>query len=145
MDDLLTGEELETLFERLADLLPTVPYDIKTTEGHHFRRVVLQRTRNPASLGRRAPLGVNDSKGFVFVSHTGEIYPSGFLPLSAGNVRRDELVEVYRHSPLFQQLRDSTLLEGKRGCRAGRGRPRNSRGPRRPAAALRARAWSTSN
>ena len=53
--------------------------------------------------------------GFLFVSHTGEIYPSGFLPLSAGNVRRDDLAEVYRAHPLFTTLRDADLLQGKCG------------------------------
>jgi radical SAM protein len=114
-DDLLDADEMEGLFERLADLLPTAPFDIKTTEGYHYRRVVLQRTHDPAALRQRAPLGINDGKGFVFISHTGEIYPSGFLPISAGNVRRDELIEVYRHSPLFRQLRNADLLEGKCG------------------------------
>ena len=70
----------------------------------------------PASAGvihRQA--GINDGKGFVFISHTGEIYPSGFLPISAGNVRRDSLVDIYRHSPLFQTLRDADNLHGKCG------------------------------
>lgn len=114
-DDLLTAGELEGLFERLAALLPTAPYDIKTTEGHHFRRVVLQRFRDPRALGRRAPLGINDGKGFVFVSHLGEIFPSGFLPMAAGQVRRDELGEVYRTHPLFRALRDADRLGGKCG------------------------------
>ena len=57
--------------------------------------------------------GINDGKGLVFVSHTGEIYPSGFLPLSAGNVRRNSLTEVYPNSPLFQTLRQSDNLRGK--------------------------------
>jgi MoaA/NifB/PqqE/SkfB family radical SAM enzyme len=48
-------------------------------------------------------LGINDGKGFVFVSHIGNIQPSGFLPLTAGNVRKDELLEVYRRSQLFRE------------------------------------------
>jgi radical SAM protein with 4Fe4S-binding SPASM domain len=59
--------------------------------------------------------GINDGKGFVFVSHTGEIYPSGFLPLAAGNVRRDSLTAVYRESPLFRTLRNADNLQGKCG------------------------------
>ena len=51
-----------------------------------------------------------------FISHTGEIYPSGFLPISAGNVRRDSLVEVYRNSSLFRILRDPAAREGKCGA-----------------------------
>ena len=63
----------------------------------------------------RAAKGVNDGNGFVFISHTGEIFPSGFLPISAGNVRKQSLVEVYRHSPLFTDLRDPDKLKGKCG------------------------------
>jgi len=61
----------------------------------------------------RAPRGINDGKGFVFISHLGEVFPSGFLPVSAGNVRKQSLAELYRHSPLFVSLRDSTNLKGK--------------------------------
>ena len=114
-DDLLTAEQMEQLFERLARLSRTAPYDIKTTEGQHYRRVVLQQARGAKPSGARAPLGINDGKGFVFVSHIGNIQPSGFLPLTAGNVRKDELIEVYRNSPLFRELRNPSLLKGKCG------------------------------
>jgi radical SAM protein with 4Fe4S-binding SPASM domain len=49
----------------------------------------------------------------VFISHTGEIYPSGFLPISGGNIRQDSLVDVYRNSTLFRILRDPGRREGK--------------------------------
>jgi AdoMet-dependent heme synthase len=58
---------------------------------------------------------VNDGKGFVFVSHLGEIFPSGFLPIRTGNVRRDDLGEVYRSHPTFLALRDPDRLGGKCG------------------------------
>jgi len=60
----------------------------------------------------RAPRGINDGKGFVFISHLGEVFPSGFLPVSAGNVRKQSLTDLYRHSPLFVSLRDSKNLTG---------------------------------
>jgi radical SAM protein with 4Fe4S-binding SPASM domain len=41
--------------------------------------------------------------------------PSGFLPLSAGNVRASNPIQVYRESPLFQGLRDPSHFEGKCG------------------------------
>jgi radical SAM protein with 4Fe4S-binding SPASM domain len=63
----------------------------------------------------RAPRGVNDAKGFVFISHLGEVFPSGFLPLWAGNVRRHSLADIYRNSPLFTALRDASRLKGKCG------------------------------
>lgn len=115
LDDLLDAAEMETLFERLCELSKTAPYDIKTTEGQHYRRVVLQNTRKIGALKQRAPVGVNDGKGFVFVSHIGDICPSGFLPLPAGNVKKHELLEVYQNSPLFRQLRDPNQLKGKCG------------------------------
>jgi radical SAM protein with 4Fe4S-binding SPASM domain len=58
---------------------------------------------------------VGDGKGFVFVSHTGEIFPSGFLPVTGGNVLRDSLVEVYRSHPMFLDLRNPEKREGKCG------------------------------
>lgn len=63
----------------------------------------------------RAPRGVNEGKGFVFISHLGDVYPSGFLPLKAGNVKHQSLSEIYRSSDLFTGLRDSNNLKGKCG------------------------------
>ena len=68
-----------------------------------------------ADLIAHAPKGVNDGKGFVFISHTGEVYPSGFLPLSAGNIIRKPLADIYRKSTLFVSLRDRSKLKGKCG------------------------------
>jgi radical SAM protein len=133
--DLASAEEFESVFNRLYDISKTAPFDIKTTAAPHYRRVVLQRQvaerRGGSSTETPAPLtaglgfsladgvgrarGVNDGNGFVFVSHLGEIYPSGFLPLSAGNVRTHDLADVYRNSDLFRTLRDSDRLEGKCG------------------------------
>jgi radical SAM protein with 4Fe4S-binding SPASM domain len=62
-----------------------------------------------------APQGVNDRKGFVFIDPTGEVFPSRFLPLSAGNLTTQSLDEVYCESPLFLSLRDSSRLKGKCG------------------------------
>ena len=121
-DDLL-APEYEQVFEFMYELSKTAPFGIKTTEAMHYRRYVAQRvkaehgvTENESAKGvawRTA--GVSDGKGFVFVSHTGEIFPSGFLPVSGGNVLRDSLTDVYRNSPLFHSLRDTSQREGKCG------------------------------
>ena len=71
-------------------------------------------SRRPDGI-RRAPRGLNDGKGFIFISHAGEVFPSGFLPVSAGNVRRKPLQEIYQRSPLLVSLRDTTQLKGKCG------------------------------
>jgi radical SAM protein len=120
----LTGLEpdtVETMLEQLAELAERVPFDIKTTAAPHFRRVLLMRKqRRSPVLGLtdgigRAPQGVNDGQGIVFVSHQGEIHPSGFLPVSCGNVRTTQLSNVYRSHPLMQALRDPDRLKGKCG------------------------------
>ena len=74
----------------------------------------------------RSPRAVTDGNGFVFVDHVGNICPSGFLPMRAGNVRDDDLVTVYREHPLFLGLRDPQRLgalffRGQRSQGAGVG------------------------
>jgi radical SAM protein with 4Fe4S-binding SPASM domain len=89
----------------------------------HYRRYVAQRAKAEHGLTQNEnakgvawrTAGVSDGKGFVFVSHTGEIFPSGFLPVSGGNVLHDSLTDVYRHSDLFRSLRDTTQRGGKCG------------------------------
>ncbi|MFR9775777.1 TIGR04053 family radical SAM/SPASM domain-containing protein [Micromonospora sp. MS34] len=65
---------------------------------------------------RRAPLRVSAGNGFVFVSHRGDVHPSGFLPVPAGDVRQRSLVDIYRDSPLFTGLRDPGRLRGRCGA-----------------------------
>ena len=130
--DLISAEEFEQVFEKLYQTSQRVKFDIKSTEAQHYRRFLLQRRteerrngnghRVPVMLGMstpdgigRAPRGINDGKGFVFISHLGEVFPSGFLPVAAGNVRKQSLTYLYRHSPLFVSLRDSGNLKGKCG------------------------------
>ncbi len=120
--DLLTAEEHEVVFAKLYAASRRVHFQIKTTEGQHYQRYLLQQ-RSRESRGDLteseaitcAPKGVNDGKGFVFINHEGEVYPSRFLPLSAGNVTREPLAKLFGDSPLFVSLRDSSQLKGKCG------------------------------
>ena len=59
--------------------------------------------------------GVNSGKGFCFVDHVGDVYPSGFLPIVAGNVRETSVIDLYRNTPIFQELRKPDLLKGRCG------------------------------
>jgi AdoMet-dependent heme synthase len=131
--DMVTPEEGERVVQWLYELSGTAPFAIKTTEAPFFRRVARQAGGSPNAdassptrlraipapgmpmPGRIASFGVNDAKGFMFIDHVGQVYPSGFLPLAAGNVRECSLDWLYRESPLFRQLRDPDLLEGKCG------------------------------
>jgi len=128
---MISPAEHERLFNWLYDLSQIAPFDIKATAAPMYRRVAIQRKKVETSgeaqvtfqgAGfqyadglNRPTKGVNDGNGFLFISHLGEIMPSGFLPVSAGNVRRDDVVEVYRHHPLFKALRDPSQIKGKCG------------------------------
>lgn len=134
--DMISPAEHEKVFRWLYETSKRVPFDIKTTAGQHYRRVVLQAkmrehqitgdgiryedvlmkglTGQVDGLGR-APKGVNDGNGFVFISHIGDVYPSGLLPVKAGNVRETPLAEIYRNSPVFQDLRNPDKYKGKCG------------------------------
>ena len=114
----ISPQECERVFEWLAEITPRSRFRIKTTEGPHFRRVLLQRgvgREGLESRGGRFVSGMSDGSGFVFISARGEIFPSGFLPLTAGNVKRESLVRIYREHPLFLALRDSDRLKGRCG------------------------------
>ena len=58
---------------------------------------------------------MNAGNGFCFVDHTGEVHPSGFLPIGCGNVKSVPLRQIYLDHPLFRELRDPRQLIGK--CR----------------------------
>lgn len=115
MDEMPTAEEVEAVWEKLSKVSREVPFGVKTTEGHHYRRVALQEARAQGSKPARRAVPTRDGKGIMFISHTGEIQPSGFLPIAAGNVRTDDPGEIYRTHPLFLKLRDDNALEGKCG------------------------------
>lgn len=147
--DEISPEDYEAVMNFLYDASKYV--SLKTTEGHHYKRVVLQRAyleanslpvekymqlndtyyRLSAALHkhleagpvqiiepdrmRRTPLHVNAGDGFVFISLLGEVFPSGYLPLSAGNVRTQTLKEIYQESNLFKSLRNKDALKGRCG------------------------------
>ena len=136
-EDVASAEEFEEVFHRLYDLSKTAPFDLKATAAPQYSRVVMQRKRAELAAGasdgedvsdvmtrgmhysQRDGIGrarnVNDGDGFVFISHTGDVMPSGFLPIPCGNVRDADVIDLYRSSPVFRQLRDRTLLGGKCG------------------------------
>jgi radical SAM protein len=121
--DEIDAETYESTFAWLAQRGETANWSLKLTEGYHYRRFLAQQGRDPLqqtgaapadSVGR-APGAVNAGNGFCFISHTGEVCPSGFLPVVTGNVRRDSVVDLYRDHPVFRELRDPHLLKGKCG------------------------------
>ncbi len=124
--DQVSPEECERVLQYLYDLSLTAPFGIKTTEAPHYQRVVWRREQERMEGGLpttaierrrqlRAPRSVNDGNGFVFIDHVGQICPSGFLPVTRGNVRTGDLAAVYRQDEVFRRLRNADALLGK--CR----------------------------
>lgn len=118
----ISPEVCEELMDWAYRLGRTSPFPVKTTEAPHFRRLVFQRLHDVGMAPQeihRSPVGCSfgfrDGNGILFISHTGDVTPSGFLPLSAGNVREQSVVDIYRDAQLFQQLRDPDQFLGKCG------------------------------
>jgi AdoMet-dependent heme synthase len=119
LGEMLSAEETEQIFAKLYAGSGRVHFQLKTTEGQHYQRYVLQQRARESKTRfleldavRHAPKGVNDSRGFVFIDAAGEVYPSRFLPISAGNVTTEALSDLYCDSPLFTSLRDGSRLKG---------------------------------
>lgn len=125
---LLDASGFDRAFERIYELSLRRKFVIKVTEAPHYKRFMHEKEKlasvaGPAN-GRGAPMhsriglapqAVNAGKGFVFVSHKGEVFPSGFLPLRAGNVRERSLQDIYQNAPVLKNLRDVSLLRGRCG------------------------------
>jgi radical SAM protein len=120
----LDGPQYEQAFARLWQLSRKHSFMIKTTEGMHYRRYVLQQRKasggaEPLKMSARGWAGglpgVNDGRGILFVSHAGMIHPSGFLPLVCGLYPFNNIVDVYQRSPIFKRLRDADSFTGKCG------------------------------
>jgi radical SAM protein len=128
---MVSAQRHEEFFNWLYDLSQRAPFDIKATAAPMYRRVAIQRKRAESTNDQsvtfqgagfqytdglnRPTKGVNDGNGFLFISHLGQIMPSGFLPIDCGNVRELDIVDVYRNHAVFRDLRNYDQLKGKCG------------------------------
>jgi radical SAM protein len=135
----IAPQACETTLRWVARQAAGWPFTVTTTEAPHYRRIVVQLMRQAGATAeeiRRAPVargfGIRDGNGIMFIAANGDVSPSGFLPLVAGNVREGNPVQIYREAPLFGRLRDGAALEGRCGACDYRGLCGGSR----------ARAWA---
>lgn len=126
-----SAEQIEELFAKIHAFSKRVKFMVKITEGQHYRRFVAQQRAAAPAMPAGGPHGhghghghgarpeffaikvVHAGNGFCFVDHTGQVCPSGFLPIECGNVRDTSIIDIYRSHPLFKQLKDFSLLEGR--------------------------------
>jgi heme b synthase len=124
VDDELTPQGYEDILNWAYDAALQSPIPLRVTCGPQFMRLVLTRrdeaeaplnlvgrTRGLDHMSRGCLAGV----GYCFISHRGEVYPCGYLPVLAGSVQQQDFATIYRESPVFRQLRDLSQLEGKCG------------------------------
>ncbi|MDR1925388.1 MAG: TIGR04053 family radical SAM/SPASM domain-containing protein [Planctomycetaceae bacterium] len=144
-EERILPEEYEIAFGKLWHHAQTKPFAIKTTEAPHYRRFVLRQGGNPLDIPRpfrfnnipknettnntdnknnnqniehvrhRAPLGVTDGRGIMFISNNGKIYPAGFLPYQCGEFPKDSVVDVYQKNKLFNLLQNPDNYKGNCG------------------------------
>ena len=110
----ITPQQYEETIQAIYKACLTSPIPIKMTCAPQYMRVIAQHQEEPPQLhtGGRGCMAGN---GFCFVSHIGEVYGCGFLPVPAGDIRKQKFKEIYQQAPLFLQLRNHELLKGKCG------------------------------
>jgi len=119
----ITPGESEKLNAWAFNLSRTAPFQVKTTEATHYRRLAIRQMEADGlafedilrtSVGRG--FGIRDGNGIVFIGHDGTVNPSGFLPIPLGNVREASIVDLYRDHPVMRGLREPEAFKGRCGA-----------------------------
>ena len=132
--DEISAQEYEEAFNRLYDFQSRAPIRVKATCAPHYYRV--GRQRGPAQVapfparpemagpaGQRPDFssfsavtkGCLAGQGVCFVSYKGEVFGCGYLPITAGDIRKQDFKGIWFESGLFKDLRDNSKLKGRCG------------------------------
>lgn len=144
---MLPADEYERVLHWFDEQSKTCPIDLKATCAPHYYRIRAQRLEDerrdgdfsgtfiaPGTRAKAAPTllhggghgqhlsamtrGCLAGTAVCFISNVGEIYPCGYLPVSAGDTKKTSFAEIWNSSPMFNELRDYDTLQGKCGeCR----------------------------
>ena len=142
-DQMLDGPQVEQRLREIYDIEQATSLQVKATCAPHYYRIIRQeakakRGRHEGTKARRdegiadsaalsTPSSAHAAMGAVtkgclagtavcFVSHEGDVFPCGYLPVSAGNVTKQSLAEIWAGSAVFASLRAPDQLTGKCGC-----------------------------
>jgi len=107
-DDLISPIQQEEILRMIDRESSRRPIEIQVTCAPQYARI------SKAKEGRRSSGGCLAGRSFVFVSRSGEVYPCGYLPILAGNIREQSFLEIWERSPIFKSLKDREL-KGKCG------------------------------
>jgi len=126
-EQMISARQYEEVLNWLYDKDQEGLLELKATCAPHYFRIVRQRTaaakrQSPPSQKRQRASdlhamtkGCLAGTGVCFISHKGEVFPCGYLPLPAGSVRQQPLQEIWEGAKIFSELRDPELLQGKCG------------------------------
>jgi radical SAM protein len=114
--------EIKEILEFLYRKSKQSTFHITTTEAPFYKVFYILKEMEKGKIyktliqkNRKMAFGVRDGNGVIFISHRGDIYPAGFLPLKLGNIRENELLEIYVNHPVMKKLKNVNLLKGKCG------------------------------
>ncbi len=121
-DNQLPAEEYEIILNWLYDKSREGKIQTKATCAPHYYRIMRQRAKAEGTKLSLATHGMDAvtrgclaGSAVCFVSHKGEVFPCGYLPVSAGNVLDQPFSEIWGKAPVFELLRDTSNLKGKCG------------------------------
>jgi heme b synthase len=138
-DQSVTGEDAERILNWFYDRSLDSGMELKATCAPQYYRIARQRRAEARREGREVPVlpghpnqghshghdatalnqmtrGCLAGSGVCFISHRGVVQPCGYLPMAAGDLRRENFRDVWNDSALFHQMRNLDLIEGKCGC-----------------------------
>ncbi|OUJ19060.1 Radical SAM superfamily enzyme [Methanonatronarchaeum thermophilum] len=112
----ITPKKYEEILEWFYNKETEVNMELKATCAPHYYRILSQKGGKFKKKGLDMKTGgCLGGKMFCFISRTGEVYPCGYLPLTAGNVLEQKFTKIWNQSTLFKNLRNPNKLKGKCG------------------------------
>lgn len=121
-NQMLPAEQYEEVLSWFYEQSREVPLEIKATCAPHYYRIIRQKAKERGeqvtvqSHGMAAMTkGCLAGTGVFFLSHKGKVQPCGYLPVEAGDVKKQTVQQIWDESPVFLKLRDQSQLEGKCG------------------------------
>ncbi len=125
-DEMIHGAEYEQVLNWFYDRSLDSGLELKATCAPHYYRILRQRRAESRREGQIVPelathgmhattRGCLAGSGVCFISHEGGVYPCGYLPISAGDLRKERFHDIWENAAVFAALRDPNNLEGKCG------------------------------
>lgn len=120
------GEDAERILNWFYDRSLDSGLELKATCAPHYYRIMRQRRAESRRAGESVPelpkhgmhavtKGCLAGSAVCFISHQGEVFPCGYLPVAAGSLRKQKFRDIWENAPIFQEIRDPDNLEGKCG------------------------------